>query len=78
VRGNIHTNTAENFWSLFKRGVTGSFHKVSAKHLPRHLAEFTYRFNRRKEERTFMITLVRLLSGTAIPYLGLISESVEN
>ena len=42
VRGNVHTNTIENFSSLFKRGLIGSSQKVSAKHLPRYLAEFTY------------------------------------
>lgn len=49
VRGNIHTNTIENFWSLLKRGIIGSYHKVSVKHLPRYLAEFSYRFNNRDE-----------------------------
>ena len=74
VRGQIHTNTIENFWSLFKRGLIGSFHKVSAKHLPRYLAEFTYRFNRREEEGIFMMTLVRLLSTIALPYKMVIAE----
>jgi hypothetical protein len=32
VRGNVHTNTIENYWSLFKRGLMGSFHQVSVKH----------------------------------------------
>ncbi len=40
VRGRAHTNTVENFWSLFKRGVIGSFHFVSVKHLQRYLNEF--------------------------------------
>lgn len=75
ARGQIHTNTIENFWSLFKRGLMGSFHKVSVKHLPRYLAEFTYRFNRREEQDLFMMTLARLLGTITLPYRNLISES---
>jgi transposase-like protein len=77
VRGNIHTNTIENFWSLFKRGVIGSFHKVSAKHLPRYLAEFTYRFTRREDESIFMVTLARLLVTIAMPYKQVVAEPTE-
>jgi len=73
VRGNIHTNTMENFWSLFKRGLMGSFHKVSVKHLPRYLAEFTYRFNRREEQDLFMMTVARLLATITMPYKNLVA-----
>ena len=48
VDGTIHTNTMESFWALLKRGLVGQFHKVSIKHLPRYLDEFTYRYNHRK------------------------------
>lgn len=44
--GAVHTNTIEGFWSLVKRGVMGSFHKVSAKYLPLYVAEFQFRYNR--------------------------------
>jgi transposase-like protein len=47
--GNIHTNGIENVWSLFKRAITGVFHKVSAKYLPLYLNEFAYRFNYREQ-----------------------------
>ncbi len=53
VRGIVHTNTIESFWSLLKRGVMGSFHKVSATYLPLYLAEFTFRFNNRKNPDIF-------------------------
>jgi transposase-like protein len=44
-----HTNGVENVWSLFKRAVMGTFHKVSAKYLPLYLDEFSFRFNNRNE-----------------------------
>jgi transposase-like protein len=48
VRGNIHTNNIENFWSLLKRGIVGIYHHVDPKHLHRYTDEFQYRYNSRK------------------------------
>ena len=47
MRGDIHTNTAENYFSIFKRGIAGVYHHVSPKHLKRYLAEFDFRYNER-------------------------------
>ena len=47
VRGDAHTNTAENFFSLLKRGINGIYHHVSEAHLQRYLAEFDFRYNAR-------------------------------
>lgn len=47
VRGEVHTNTAENYFSILKRGINGVYHHVSPAHLPRYLAEFDFRYNNR-------------------------------
>jgi transposase-like protein/transcription elongation factor Elf1 len=55
VRGIVHTNFAESYFSLLKRGILGTFHHVSEEHMPRYLSEFDYRWNRRDKndgERT--------------------------
>jgi hypothetical protein len=46
-------STIEGFWSIFKRGVVGTFHKVSAKYLPLYIAEFQFRYNNRSNEDIF-------------------------
>lgn len=48
VRGNVHTNTLENFWSLLKRGLRGTYISVEPSHLFRYLDEQTFRYNNRK------------------------------
>jgi transposase-like protein len=45
--GYAHCNTAENFFSILKRGITGTYHSVSEAHLHRYLAEFDFRYNNR-------------------------------
>ncbi len=53
VRGEIHTANIDNFWSLLKRGVIGTYHHVSKKYLPLYLAEFQFRYNNRKNTDIF-------------------------
>ena len=47
VRGDAHTNTVENYFSILKRGIVGTYHHVSQEHLKRYLAEFDFRYNER-------------------------------
>lgn len=64
-----HTNTIESAFSLLKKGVYGSFHHVSIKHLGRYCDEFSYRFNRRGEQlQMFDGTMKKLANGEVLPY----------
>lgn len=47
VRGDIHTNTVEGFFSLFKRGIIGSFHHIGTEHLDKYASEFAFRYSHR-------------------------------
>ena len=49
----IHTQTIEGFWSIFKRGVVGTFHKMSRKYMPLYVAEFQFRYNNRENADIF-------------------------
>jgi transposase-like protein len=48
VRGDAYTNTIENYFSLLKRGIVGTYHHVSQQHLSRYVSEFDFRYNNRK------------------------------
>ena len=74
VRGEVHTNTIESTFSLFKRGVIGSFHQISIKHLQRYLDEFSYRFNRREDDEAFMETVRRLAGFKPLTFGKLTAE----
>ena len=71
----FHTNTVESSFSLLKRGLIGSFHRVSIKHLHRYLTEFEYRFNERKASDRFSLTLGRMMGTTPMPYAALTADS---
>jgi hypothetical protein len=75
VRGNVHTNTVESAFSLLKRGIIGSFHQVSIKHLQRYLNEFGYRFNRREDADIFEQTVRRMSSAKTMPYRKLVERN---
>ncbi len=73
VRGQAHTNGMESFWSLLKRGFTGTFHHVSPKHLHRYVDEFSGRHNDRpKDTIVQMGNIVRGADGKRLKYADLI------
>lgn len=68
VRGQAHTNTIESAFSLFKRGLRGSWHKLSAKHLQAYLEEMCFRFNNRKNPYLFRDTILKLIASPNLEY----------
>ncbi len=73
VRGDVHTNSVENVWSLLKRSIVGSYHKVSKKHLDAYLDELEWRFNNRENPYLFTDTLLKLINAENLEYKHLIS-----
>jgi hypothetical protein len=72
VRGDVHTGTIDGYWGLLKRGIIGSLHQVSIKHLHRYLSEFQFRWNNREAQDIFMLVIAALVIGSAMPYKTLI------
>jgi len=68
ARGPVHTNSVEGVWSLLKRSIIGSYHKVSLKHLDAYLDELEWRFNNRDNPWLFRDTLKKLLASTNLEY----------
>jgi transposase-like protein len=68
VDGDIHTNTVESAFSLLKRGIIGTWHKISAKHLAAYLDEMTFRFNRRKNPDLFIDTLRHMITADPLTF----------
>lgn len=72
VRGDVHSNTIESVWSLFKRSVIGSYHQVSVKHLPAYLDELEWRYNNRENPFLFRDTVRALTSADTLTMRQLI------
>lgn len=77
VRADVHTNQIEGVWSLLKRGIVGSYHQLSAKHLPAYLDEVAFKYNNRENEYLFRDTLIALIDAETLPYQELIREKVS-
>jgi transposase-like protein len=76
VRGDVHTNTMEGVWSLFKRSIIGSYHQISVKHLDRYLDELEFRFNNRNNPYLFRDALLRLIASSKLEYKQLTQEKI--
>lgn len=74
VHGDVHTNTVESAFSLLKRGIFGTWHKVSAKHLPAYLDEMCFRFNNRKNPFLFRDTMLKLIDSPNLEYKHLTAK----
>jgi transposase-like protein len=74
AHGDVHTNTVESAFSLLKRGIVGTWHKVSAKHLPAYLDEMCFRFNNRKNQFLFRDTLIKLILSPNLEYKHLTAK----
>lgn len=75
VRGNVHTNRIENFWSLLKRGLKGTYVSVSPDHLQRYVEEQVFRFNNRKgTDGERFTSLLSTVSGHRLQYRTLIGK----
>jgi transposase-like protein len=70
--GFVHVNTAENYFSIFKRGIIGTFHHVSEQHLHRYLAEFDFRYNNRSglgvEDKERVTKIAAGITGKRLTY----------
>ena len=73
VLGDVHTNTIEGVWSLFKRSIIGAFHKVSEKHLDRYLEELEWRYSNRDNTHIFTDTLRRIVNTEHLTYQELVA-----
>jgi transposase-like protein len=73
VQGDVHTQTMEDVWSLFKRSVIGSYHHLSVKHLQAYLDELAFRYNNRENPYLFRDTLLALVDAEKKPYAELIA-----
>jgi transposase-like protein len=74
VMGDVHTNTVESAFSLLKRGIAGTWHKISAKHLAAYLEEMEFRFNRRGNPSLFMDTLRHMITSSVLTFQSLTAE----
>ena len=76
VRGNVHTNSIENFWSLLKRGIKGTYVSVEPFHLFRYLDEQSFRFNTRKDnDQGRFMSALSAISGKRVQYEQLIGRA---
>lgn len=77
VRGNVHTNSIENFWSLLKRAVKGTYVSVAPEHLQKYVEEQAFRFNARQgNDQERFVQLLKSISGKKLTYQQLIGYQI--
>lgn len=75
VRDNVHTNSLENFWSLLKRSIKGTYVSVAPEHLQAYVEEQSFRYNERKgTDLTRFLEMIRSISGKRLIYADLIGH----
>jgi transposase-like protein len=72
VNGQVHTNTVEGVFSLLKRSIVGSYHKVSTKHLQAYVEEMAWKYNNRKNPFLFRDTMLELIRSPRLEYRELV------
>ncbi len=81
MRGTVHTNTIEDYFSILKRGINRTYHHVSGQHLKRYLAEFDIRYNERQalgvDDETRAVKLMRGVVGKRLMYRDSSPASVD-
>jgi hypothetical protein len=78
VKGNVHTNGIENFWSLLKRGLKGTYISVEPFHLFRYLDEQAFRFNNRKgNDEDRFVEAMQGITGKRVTYEKLTGKTEE-
>lgn len=69
VRGNAHTNSIENFWSLLKRTIKGTYVSIQAEHLQKYVEEQCFRYNTREmDDRGRFLELMKSISGKRLTW----------
>ncbi len=77
ARRRSHRNCRWLLGPLLKRGIAGSYHQLSIRHLGRYLAEFQFKWNHRKAQDILVLVIAALVVGAVIPYAELI-QSLES
>ncbi len=79
VNGRIHTNGLENFWSLLKRGINGTYVSIEPFHLFRYLDEQTFRYNNRKnlDDAGRFNRVIRQIVGKRLTFAELTGKGLE-
>jgi len=77
VRGNVHTNSIENFWSLLKRSLKGTYVSVSPAHLQKYVEEQVFRFNERKgKDKDRFVKMIESIGGKRLTYAELVGYEI--